>query len=63
MNNKNIIYVFISGRKQKLKLPPTEYAKEFFYGYQHFEKTEHNVDIIELLSVLSLYKIMGLHAC
>ncbi|MDB3983814.1 glycosyltransferase [Acidimicrobiia bacterium] len=47
MNNKNIIYVFISGRKQKLKLPPTEYAKEFFYGYQHFEKTEHNVDIIE----------------
>ena len=47
MNNKNIIYVFISGRKEKLNLPPDEYAKEFFYGYQYFDKTDHNVDIIE----------------
>ena len=47
MNNKNIIYVFISGRKEKLRLPSDEYAKEFFYGYQYFDKTDHNVDIIE----------------
>ena len=47
MNKKNILYVFISGRKKKLGLNSKDYAKEFFYGYQYFENTEHNIDIVE----------------
>ncbi len=47
MNKKNILYVFISGRKEKLKLHSKDYAKEFFYGYQYFENTQHNIDVIE----------------
>ena len=54
MNKKNIIYVFISGRKEKLMLPSEEYAKEFFYGYQYFDKTDHNVDIIEFNETFSI---------
>ena len=47
MNKKNIAYVFISGRKEKIESLKENYAKEFFYGYQYFEKKGHNMKIIE----------------
>ena len=30
MSKKNILYVFISGRLEKINLPDNEYAKEVF---------------------------------
>ena len=47
MSKKNILYVFISGRLEKINLPNNEYAKEFFYGYHHFKKLQHDVEIVE----------------
>jgi len=47
MSKKNILYVFISGRLEKINLPDNEYAKEFFYGYHHFKKLQHDVEIVE----------------
>ena len=47
MSKKNILYVFISGRLEKINLPGNEYAKEFFYGYHHFKQLQHDVDIVE----------------
>ena len=54
MNKKNILYVFISGRKEKLSLSDKDYAKEFFYGYQYFKNTEHNVDIVEFKETITI---------
>lgn len=47
MSKKNILYVFISGRLEKINHPNNEYAKEFFYGYHHFKKLQHDVEIVE----------------
>tara|TARA_B100000131_G_scaffold275339_1_gene277884 strand:- start:3174 stop:4280 length:1107 start_codon:yes stop_codon:yes gene_type:complete len=58
MNKKNILYVFISGRKEKLSLSDRDYAKEFFYGYQYFKNTEHNVDIIEFKEKDSIFNFI-----
>ena len=48
MNNLNITYVFGSGRREKL-LNNSFTAKEFFYGYQYFQNTNINLNIIEML--------------
>lgn len=48
MNNLNITYVFGSGRREKL-LNKSFTAKEFFYGYQYFQNTNINLNIIEML--------------
>ncbi len=45
--NKKILYVFGPGRKTKLTNNSYQ-AREFFYGYQHFEK-KYDVDIIEVI--------------
>ena len=58
MNKKNILYVFISGRKEKLSLSDKDYAKEFFYGYQYFKNTEHNVDIVEFKEKDSIFNFI-----
>ena len=56
MSKKNILYVFISGRLEKIDLPNDEYAKEFFYGYHHFKQLQHDVDIVEFSEKKSLVK-------
>ena len=56
MSKKNILYVFISGRLEKINLSNYEYAKEFFYGYHHFKHLQHDVDIIEFSEKKSLLK-------
>ena len=45
LNNKNIIYFFVSGRKDRIQNNDVM-AKEFFYGYHHFKKS-NSVEIIE----------------
>jgi len=56
MSKKNILYVFISGRLEKINLPNNEYAKEFFYGYHHFKQLQHDVEIVEFSEKKSLLK-------
>jgi glycosyltransferase involved in cell wall biosynthesis len=55
MNKKNVVYVFISGRKDKLLEESSDYAKEFFYGYQYFKKIGHNLSIIEFDKKVSIF--------
>ena len=43
----NLSYVFITGRNERLQ-QKTEYAKEFFYGYQSIDLENFNLDIIEM---------------
>ncbi len=63
MNKVNITYVFGSGRKEKIQKNNFK-AKEFFYGYNHFLKTDHNLNIIEMEvedpKVFGLKKILRL---
>ena len=47
MNNLNITYVFGSGRREKLL--NNSFTAEFFYGYQYFQNTNINLNIIEML--------------
>ena len=44
--NKKITFVFLSGRKEKLKIHKP-YAKEFFYGYHHIKSRYQDTEIIE----------------
>ena len=46
MSKKNILYVFISGRLEKINLPDNEYAKEFLW-LPPFKQLQHDVDIVE----------------
>jgi len=45
LKNKNIIYFFVSGRKDRIQNNDVM-AKEFFYGYHHLNKN-NSVEIIE----------------
>lgn len=44
--NKKITFVFLSGRRDKLKTNEA-YAKEFFYGYHHIKSKYQDTKIIE----------------
>lgn len=58
MYKKNISYVFISGRKDKLNLRPENYAKEFFYGYQYFQNKGYETNIIEFNEKKSIFNFV-----
>jgi len=58
MNKKDISYVFISGRKDKLNLSPEKYAKEFFYGYHYFQKNGYKTNIIEFNEKKSVFNFI-----
>ena len=58
MNKKEISYVFISGRKDKLSLNPKVYAKEFFYGYHYFQKKGYKTNIIEFDEKKSIFNFI-----
>ena len=52
----NITYIFLSGRKKRLEIE-NRGAKEFFYGFHHFNdilssESEHNFKINKYLSLI-----------
>ena len=47
-SNKNILYIFGSGRKEKILTKNTD-SSEFFYGYFHMESKFKYINSIEML--------------
>ena len=45
--NKNLIFIFSGGRKERLNLD-SNYAKDFFYGYFGFDRAEFDTDIVQI---------------
>ena len=48
MSSANILYIFGSGRKEKIRTKNYD-SSEFFYGYFYLQKKLLNVDSIEML--------------
>lgn len=46
MKKKNILFFYLSGRKEKIN-GNIRYAEEMFYGYHYFNKNNYQTDIIE----------------
>lgn len=46
MRKKNILFFYLSGRKEKIN-SPVRYAEEMFYGYHYFNEKNYQTDIIE----------------
>ena len=54
MGKKNILYVFISGRLEKINLPDNEYAKEFFKRVVYT-----NISLYDYKDLEGRQKLMG----
>ena len=46
MRKKNILFFYLSGRKEKIN-GHVRYAEEMFYGYHYFDENDYHTDIIE----------------